>query len=317
MIRSKVLRADALLLLLAMLWGSGFIAQKWGLEHVSPMTFVMVRLVLATAFLAPLLLIRRSVPAQIPTPLRKLAPMLIGVAVMVFLGSWLQQSGLQTTEAGTAGFITGLYVVFTPLLGLLIGYRVRAMTWLATLIAVAGLFLLTVAGRPVLNIGDLLILICAVAWGAQLLFVGWLAPRMDVILLTVIQLGGAACISVVATLIFEPIDFEAILAARWPILYTALVTTGLAFLIQVWAQQHAPPAHAAILISLESVFSVLFGWWMLSERLSDIQIIGCVVMFIAIIVAELKPPRQEFFTGQPDEVSPPPPEADPRSRGPA
>ncbi|MDG2423852.1 MAG: DMT family transporter [Phycisphaerales bacterium] len=292
MTRSRVLRADALLLLLAIIWGSGFIAQKSAMIHIGPMTFITIRLMLGTAFIAPWLFLRKRSAPLVPTRFRTLLPILLGVIVAVFLGNWLQQTGLVTTEAGTTGFITSLYVVFTPLLGLLIGYRVRLMTWLAILIAVVGLFLVTVAGRPVLNSGDLLILLCAIAWGAQILFVGWLVPRMDPIQLTFIQLCGAALVSLLITPFFETISLESILAAKWDLLYSGLVASGLALMIQVFAQRNAPPAHAAILLSLEAVFAVLFGWWLLDEVLTTIQFIGCGVMFIAIVIAEIKPPRQ-------------------------
>ena len=317
MTRSKVLKADALLLILAAIWGSGFIAQKWGMDHVGPMTFIAIRLLLGTLFMAPWLFLRRPSSPPIPARLRTILPALMGVVVAVFIGNWLQQAVLLTTEAGTTGFITSLYVVFTPLLGLLIGYRARGLTWLATVIAVAGLFLLTVAGRPVLNFGDLLILLCAIAWAAQILLVGWLVHRMDPIRLTFIQLFGAAVISLIIAPFFEPVSMEAILEARWELLYSGLVASGLAFVIQVYAQRDAPPAHAAILISLEAVFAVFFGWWLLGEVLTTTQFIGCAVMFVAIVVAELKPPRQMDTAEVSDEVNLPRCEDDQQSHGPA
>jgi drug/metabolite transporter (DMT)-like permease len=233
--------------------------------------------------------------------------MLAGLTLTLFLGTWLQQLGLVTTEAGTAGFITGLYVVFTPLLGLLIGYRVRLMTWIASIIAVAGLFLLTVAGRPDLNIGDLMVLLSAIAWGGQLLFMGWLAPRMHPLVLTVTHLGGAGLLALIVTPFFESVTLAGLLAAKWNILFSALLATSLAFLLQAWAQRDAPPAHAAILISLEAVFAVLFGWWLLSESLSNTQIIGCGVMLTAILMAQIKPPRQAFCAQDDDTPIPPRP----------
>tara|TARA_Y100000589_G_scaffold316625_1_gene341588 strand:- start:4350 stop:5300 length:951 start_codon:yes stop_codon:yes gene_type:complete len=294
--RSKIFKADALLLILAMIWGSGFIAQKLPMELIGPMTFVTIRLLLGALFLLPFLFIR-SVPANPEFPgWRKLLPGLLGVIVVVFLGTWLQQVGLITTEAGTAGFITGLYVIFTPILGLFIGYRVRGLTWMATIIAVFGLFMLTVAGRPTINIGDLLILLSAIAWAAQILFVGWLAPKIDAILLTVIQLAGAGLLCLIITPFFEPLSLENILQCKGSLLYSGLIASGLAFLLQAAAQQDAPPAHAAILISLESVFAVLAGWLMLNEELTPLQFTGCGIMFFAIILAQIKPPRAAFGT---------------------
>lgn len=292
--RSKIFKADALLLVLAMIWGSGFIAQKLPMDLIGPMTFITIRLLLGALFLMPFLLLRRpSSNSEFPG-WKVLLPGLLGVIVMVFLGTWLQQVGLITTEAGTAGFITGLYVIFTPILGLFIGYRVRALTWLATIIAVIGLFMLTVAGRPSINLGDLLILLSAIAWAGQILFVGWLAPKVDALLLTIIQLAGAGLLCLCITPFFESFSLELILQCKWSILYSGLIASGLAFMLQAAAQQDAPPAHAAILISLESVFAVLAGWLMLNEELSAMQFAGCGIMFFAIILAQLKPPRSAF-----------------------
>ena len=293
--RSRILRADAMLLLLAMLWGYGFIAQKWAMLNIGPLTFVTIRLLLGTLVLLPFLYLGKRAAPRVKTSSRALIPLLIGAVIAVFLGTWLQQVGLMTTEVGTASFITGLYVIFTPLLGLLVGYYVRSLTWIAIIVAVIGLFLLSVAGRPVLNIGDLLVMVCAIAWGAQLLLVGWLAPRMDVIKLSVIQLAGAGLISLILTPIFEPLSLTAILAAKWELLYSGILASGAAFILQAWAQQDAPPAHAAILISFESVFGLAFGWWLLDEELTTVQLIGCALMFAAIIVAQIRPPRQAFF----------------------
>lgn len=292
--RSKIFKADALLLLLAMIWGSGFIAQKLPMELIGPMTFVTIRMMLGAIFLLPFLLIQKSKQDRQSPGWIKITPALIGVIAVVFLGTWLQQVGLVTTEAGTAGFITGLYVIFTPILGLFIGYRVRGLTWLATLIAVGGLFMLTVAGRPSINPGDILILLSAIAWAAQILFVGWLAQRMDALLLTIIQLAGAGLLCLCITPFLETVSFEKIMMCKWPLLYSGLVASGLAFLLQAAAQQDAPPAHAAILISLESVFAVLAGWLMLNEELSPMQLTGCGIMFLAILLAQIRPPRAAF-----------------------
>lgn len=277
-----------------MIWGSGFIAQKLPMDLIGPLTFVTIRLLLGALFLLPFLLIRRPRANSEFPGWKALLPGLIGVIAVVFLGTWLQQVGLITTEAGTAGFITGLYVIFTPILGLFIGYRVRSLTWMATIIAVIGLFLLTVAGRPTINMGDLLILLSAIAWAAQILFVGWLAPKIDALLLTIIQLAGAGLLCLIITPFFEPFSLEHIMQCKGSLLYSGLIASGLAFLLQAAAQQDAPPAHAAILISLESVFAVLAGWLMLNEELSPMQFTGCGIMFFAIILAQIKPPRAAF-----------------------
>ena len=170
-LRGRIFRADLILLLLAAVWGSGFIAQKWAMVSIGPLTFVTIRLMLGSLVLLPLFFLRKRCVTALPASRRKLIAASVLLIVMVFLGTWLQQKGLVTTEVGTAGFITGLYVVFTPLLGLFVGYIVRPTTWFAITAAVAGLFLLTVAGKPEINRGDLLVLLSAIAWGGQVLLV--------------------------------------------------------------------------------------------------------------------------------------------------
>jgi drug/metabolite transporter (DMT)-like permease len=289
----RVLRADALLLIVAIIWGVGFVIQRVAMESVGPMTFTGVRLLIGTLSMLPLLpLARRLAPAEFkPVSRRRLLLGLTGAGLAMAFGAVLQQAGLVYTTAGIAGFITGLYVVFVPLMGLLIGYFVRWTTWVAVLVATIGLYLLSVQGQPTLNPGDGLVLLGSVAWAAQLLIIGWLALRCDPVRIAIFQTCFAGLLTLAIAIPWEQPQFTAIVSI-WPeLLFSGVLAVGAAFLIQTIAQQEAPPAHAAVLLAMEAVFGAIAGWVFLSEYLSVVQIVGCVVMFVGIVVAQLRPPR--------------------------
>lgn len=289
----RVLRADALLLLVAIIWGVGFVIQRMAMETVGPITFTGVRLLIGTISILPLLpLAKRLSPATLrPVSRQKLLFGMIGAGLAMAAGSVLQQAGLVYTSAGIAGFITGLYVVFVPILGLFIGYFVRWTTWAAVLVATAGLYLLSVQGQTMLNPGDGLVLLGSIAWAAQVLITGWLAVRCDPVRIALFQTAFAGLLTLGIAISWEQLEISALLGI-WPeLLYSGVLAVGAAFLIQVIAQQNAPPAHAAVLLALEAVFGAIAGWAFLNEILSPIQLLGCVVMLAGIVLAQLRTPR--------------------------
>ena len=289
----RTIRADALLMLGAIICGVGFVVHRTANESVGPITFSGARFLLGAILLVPLLRYgtRLSTSPRLPASRSSLMLGMLGAGLAMTIGGVLQQIGLVYTSAGIAGFITGLYVIFVPLIGLLIGYFVRWSTWLAVVVAMLGLYLLTVEGQPSLNIGDLYILFATVAWAAQVLIIGWLALRADPIRIAIVQNSMAAVILTILAFILEEPDLHA-LSSIWPeLLYSGGLAVGLAFLLQIIAQQHAPPAHAAVLLAMEAVFAALAGWAFLSETLHPIQLIGCILMFIGIVLAQLRPPR--------------------------
>ena len=289
----RVFRADALLLLVALIWGVGFVIQRTAMDTIGPITFTGVRLLIGSLSMLPLLPLAAKMAPKNPRPTSKSA-LLLGLCaagMAMSLGAVLQQAGLVYTSAGIAGFITGLYVVFVPLLGLLVGYFVRWTTWAAVLLATGGLYLLSVQGQSTPNIGDLLVLLGAVAWGAQFLIIGWLAVRADPVRIAIFQTTFAGVLVLLAAVLWESPDPAAILAI-WPeFLYSGVLAVGAAFLIQIIAQQDAPPAHAAVILAMEAVFGALAGWAFLSEQLTLTQLIGCAVMLVGILLAQLRPPR--------------------------
>ena len=289
----KILRADALLLLVAIIWGVGFVIQRMAMESVGPVTFTGVRLLIGTLSMLPLIpLARRLAPATLkPVSRQKLLLGMIGAGLAMSAGAVLQQAGLVHTSAGIAGFITGLYVVFVPILGLFLGYFVRWTTWAAVLVATAGLYLLSVQGQPTLNPGDGLVLLGSIAWAAQVLITGWLAVRCDPVRIAIIQTAFAGLLTLGIALSWEQPEIAGLLDI-WPeLLFSGVLAVGAAFLIQIIAQQDAPPAHTAVILALEAVFGAIAGWAFLNEVLSPIQVLGCIVMFVGIVLAQLRPPR--------------------------
>lgn len=289
----QVLRADALLLLVAIIWGVGFVIQRTAMESVGPVTFTGVRLLIGTVSMLPLLPLAGRLAPKLTKPVsrRHLLLGLTGAGLAMSFGAVLQQAGLVYTTAGIAGFITGLYVVFVPLLGLLVGYFVRWTTWAAVLVATGGLYMLSVQGQPALNPGDGLVLLGSVAWAAQVLIIGWLALRCDPVRIAIFQTCFAGVLTLAIAIPWEQPEFAALISI-WPeLLYSGVLAVGAAFLIQIIAQQDAPPAHAAVLLALEAVFGAWAGWAFLNEQLTGTQIVGCLVMFVGIVLAQLRPPR--------------------------
>jgi drug/metabolite transporter (DMT)-like permease len=282
----SVFANDSLLLLTAAIWGLAFVAQRAGMEHVGPFTYNALRFALGALSLVPIILIRGA-PAAPPRPTGGAVSAGLLAGAVLFLGASFQQSGIVSTTAGKAGFITGLYVVLVPLAGLLWGQRTGISAWVGALLCVAGLFLLSVTDSLTIERGDLLVLISAFLWAAHVQVVGWLSPRVDPFRLSCVQFIVCSLLCAGGALVFERPSLDGIRAAAWPILYGGVMSAGIAFTLQVVAQRRAPPAHAAILLSLESVFAVLGGAVVLGERLSARGASGCAIMFMGMIVSQV------------------------------
>jgi drug/metabolite transporter (DMT)-like permease len=296
----SVIANDSLLLLTAVIWGMAFVAQRIGMDHVGPFTYNAVRFALGSLVLLPFVLIRGP---WVPRPngtdraprIGAVPAGLIAGAVLVF-GASLQQIGLVSTTAGKAGFITGLYVVLVPLSGLLWSQRTGVTAWLGAVLCLVGLFFLSVTAELTVERGDLFVLIGSVFWAAHVQVVGWLSPRTDPVRLACAQFAVCSLASAGGALLTEQVRLPTILAASGPILYGGILSVGIAYTLQVVAQRSAPPAHAAILLSLESVFAALGGSLILGERLGARGALGCALMFGGMIVSQaplLVSPRAE------------------------
>ncbi len=290
---ASTLKADGLLLLTAAIWGCAFVAQRVGMDHVGPYTFNGVRFALGALALIPLI---RYLDTQkkgknlLPAAGWRtylLSGAIAGVAL--FAGASLQQIGLVYTTAGKAGFITGLYVVIVPLLGLFFRQRPGASTWAGALMAAVGMYFLSVTEDFTIAYGDVLELIGAFFWAGHVLIIGWLSPRLDPVRLAAFQFAACSLLSLGAAVALEPITTQGLMGASWAILYGGLMSVGVAYTLQVVAQRQAPPAHAAIILSLESVFAALAGWLLLAEVLDERALIGCGLMLAGMLLSQLRP----------------------------
>ena len=286
--KQGTLKADFLLLLTATIWGFAFVAQRVGMESVGPFTFNGVRFALGSLSLVPLILLfgKKEKPAR---PIEAISVPKGGIlaGVALFAGASLQQVGIVYTTAGNAGFITGLYVVIVPLLGLFWRQRPHTGTWLGAILAVVGLYFLSVTDDFTIGFGDLLVLIGAFFWAGHVLLIGWLAPRTDALKLAATQFAVCALLSLLTALATETISLTGIEQALIPILYGGFGSTGVAYTLQIVAQRDAHPAHSAIILSLEGTFAALGGWLLLHEVLSPRGLAGCALMLGGMILSEV------------------------------
>lgn len=285
----KTIRTDLLLLLTAFIWGFAFVAQRVGMEYVGPFTYNAVRFALGGLSLLPVALVLRRKGWVHVGPVKPLwwAGPLLGL--VLFGGASLQQVGLVFTTAGKAGFITGLYVILVPLVGLFWGQRAGMGAWIGALLAVAGLYLLSVTDAMSIEYGDLLVLVGAFFWTGHVQLIGWLSKRVDTLLLSVTQFMVCAVLSLVVALFTETISAPTLLQAAPAILYGGLLSVGVAYTLQIVAQRIARPSHAAILLSLESAFAALGGWLLLSEQLTPRALLGCGLMMAGMLISQLLP----------------------------
>ncbi|MEZ7196463.1 DMT family transporter [Pseudodesulfovibrio karagichevae] len=301
---TRALRADILLFVTAAIWGLAFVAQRVGMEHVGPLTFNGIRFALGALALVPLILAmeRRRAPDNAGADKKR---MLIGgglLGIALFVGASLQQIGLagpqlagfglEASTAGKAGFITGLYVVLVPIFGLLLAQRPGWGTWIGAGLAVVGMYLLSVTSDLTISFGDLLVFIGAFFWAGHVLLVGKLSPGLDgvdAIKLATIQFAACAVLSLIGAVATEEITLTGVVGAIPAIAYGGLMSVGVAYTFQVVAQRDAQPAHAAIILSLESVFAAIGGWLMLGEVLSTRGLIGCGLMLGGMLLSQLKP----------------------------
>jgi len=288
---SSKTRSDILLLLAAAIWGFAFVAQRVGMEYVGPFTFSAVRFSLGSLVLMPFLFFRKHLTfnrLNLSNPERKNIWLQINLGLLVFAGISFQQYGLLYTTAGNAGFITGLYVVFVPVAGLFLGQRNHITIWTGVVLALIGLYFLSVKEGFTINFGDSLVFICALIWTAHVLIIGHVAPRTDPIRTAIIQFAICSILSWIVAIGLEEIRWRPILDAVWPILYGGVLSVGIGYTLQVFAQQKAHPAYASIILSLESVFAVFGGWLLLGEAVTGKILLGCCLMLGGMIVAQLK-----------------------------
>jgi drug/metabolite transporter (DMT)-like permease len=292
MVEKGFYKSDSLLMLTAIIWGSAFVAQRVGMSYVGPLTFNGVRFALGTIVLLPFVRWRNQ-HQKITSSLQRTSLAWQGlwggglVGLLLFSGASLQQIGLVYTTAGKAGFITGLYVIIVPLMGLFLGQWPGWGGWVGACCATIGLYLLSMTEALTFAPGDLWILFGAFFWAAHVLALSWLSPRMERLKLACTQYAVCSVLSLLGAYFTETITLDGIKGAIIPILYGGILSVGIAYTLQVVAQRHAPPIHAAIILSLEAVFAALAGWLILGEMLSLRGLIGCALMFTGMLSALL------------------------------
>ncbi|MBR5524751.1 MAG: DMT family transporter [Clostridia bacterium] len=291
------MRGNLLLLLTAFIWGVAFVAQKEGGAQMGSLTFNGVRSLLGGGLLLVLLplLDRVGLSRRPSTADEKRSVWLGGVlcGLALFAATNLQQIGLLTTSAGKGGFITALYIVLVPVFGLIIGRRTTLFTWLGVALAVVGLYLLCMQGESGIGSGDLLVLLCAPIFSVQILLVDRFAPRTDCIRLACVQFFTVGILNIPLMFIFEQPSLSAMLACWESVLYAGLLSSGVAYTLQIVAQKDSHPTTASVLMSFESVFAVLAGVVLLGDRMTVWEWSGCAVMFAAVILAQLPAPKRK------------------------
>ena len=283
------LRGSLALLSATVIWGSAFIAQSVGMDYIGPFTFQTMRSVLAVPFLIVVVFLlehspQKSVEKWCRPELWK-AGLPCGIALFVAAG--LQQMGIVHTSAGKAGFITAMYIVLVPILGIFLHKKPPVTAWVSVGLAVVGLYLLSCVGVTQVNIGDLYLLGCALGYAVQITLVDQMGSEVDGLRLNCVQSLFCGIFSGIVMFLTEEPDFSSILACWIPLVYAGIFSLGIAYSLQIIGQKHLDPTPAALIMSLESVFAVLFGWLLLHERMSTAELCGCALVFSAVILSQI------------------------------
>ena len=294
-------RNSFLLLLTAIIWGSAFVAQSVGMEHVEPFTFTFARSIIGGVVLIPVIVLLRKARSAESREAQRVARVTkyewiggICCGIALCAASNFQQIGMLHTTVGKAGFITALYVVIVPILGLFLRKRVPALIWFCVVLSVVGLYLLCMPkGAFSLAQGDVLVLICALLFSFHILIIDYFSPKGDGVVISCIQFFVCGVLSGIIMLFVENPTFANIMDAKWSVLYAGALSSGVAYTLQVVAQKGVNPTVASLILCLESVVAVLAGWIILGDKLTSRELAGCILMFVAIVLAQLPTPKKE------------------------
>jgi drug/metabolite transporter (DMT)-like permease len=298
----KQIKVNLLLLITAIIWGTSFVVQKLGMNYIDPFTFGASRFLLGAIVLVPVIMIfdklgKRNETTKIEKTKKvkfKTRDLLIGgvlCGTALFLGASAQQWGIVYTTAGKAGFITALYIVLVPLIGIFMHKKVNLITWLGVGLAVIGLYLLTIKDGFSIQKGDAIVLIGTVFWALQIIFVDMYVDKTDGIKLSFVQFVTAGLLSAIASVLFESPSISGIIACAGPIIYAAIMVVGVAYTLQIIGQKYTNPTVAAIILSMESVFAVISGAIFLNESTNMRESFGCVLVFVSVLVTQVKPKK--------------------------
>ena len=286
------IRQNVLPVIAAMIWGSAFLAQRDGAEHMEAFAFNAARSVTAFVFLLALCLVRRRFRGSAVRSWRELGIAGACCGAALATATWLQQTGIATTDAGKAGFITALYIVIVPLVGkFLLKRPAPPSIWVSVPLAAVGLYLLSITDGFTMEAGDAYILASAFVFSAQILLIDHFSRRVDGVALSCAQFLAIAVISLLGAAVSgETVSAEALRLCLWAILYTGILSSGVAYTLQILAQKDSNPMVVSLLLSLEAVFAALFGALFRHERMTGRELFGCLLMFAAVAIAQIPAP---------------------------
>ena len=316
-VKTHKLRNTFFLFLTAMIWGAAFVAQSVSMDYIGPFTFICLRSVIGGLFLIPVIIVLDGIrkksqnesadvvnsenilhieteeKQRLSWKNKQLIEGGIVCGIFLFFANCFQQTGIQYTTVGKAGFITTFYIIIVPLIGLFFKKYCGILTWIGVVVALAGLYFLCITQKLTIQRGDALILCCSVLYAGQILAIDHYNPFVDGVKMSCIQFLTGGILGAVFMLLFENPSIAMILSAAGPILYTGIMSTGVGYTLQILGQKGLNPTVAALIMSLESVFSALSGYLFLHQLLTTRELIGCALMFIAIVLAQLPDIRRK------------------------
>ena len=283
------IKSSLLLFTAASIWGVAFVAQSIGMEYMGPFTFNGARFLLGGIVLLPFALFRLKREKDRGREADKKLMLSGGLAcgIAIFVASTFQQIGMQYTTVGKAGFITALYIVIVPLISIFLGKRYSYIVWFGVFLAAIGFYFLSISGNISISVGDILIMFCAISFSVHILIIDYLAPKMDGVALSCMQFLFSGVVSWILAVILETPSLQGIIKGGIPVLYAGIFSCGVAYTLQIIGQTKVAPATATLILSLESVISVLAGWVILKEALTGRQVLGCILVFAAVILVQL------------------------------
>lgn len=299
----KSLRSSLMLTLTALIWGSAFVAQSEGMNYVGAFTFNACRFIIGGLVLIPCIFLlsklnesQREQMSKAEVRSQRRTGIIGGLCCGIFLciGSTLQQFGIAQTTVGKAGFITSLYIIIVPVLGLFLRRKVGLNIWISVAIAAVGMYLLCITDGLSISRGDFLVLLCAFGFSLHILVIDYFSPKADGVLISCVQFFTAGAVSCIFMFIFEQPSWGAVFSAWAPVLYAGVMSCGVAYTLQVVAQKDIEPTIATLIMSLESVFSLLAGWVLLGQKMSGKELFGCVLVLAAILLAQMPERRKEL-----------------------
>jgi len=276
------------LFITAVIWGIAFVAQSAGMDYIGPFSFNAIRYGMGSIVLIPVIIVLRKLRRPKDDSLQDTVKGGILCGLALCAASLFQQFGILYTTVGKAGFITALYIIIVPFYGVLLKRKIEKKAWLAAGIAIIGFYLMCMSESFSLSLGDGLVLISAFIWGVQIMLVDKYSKRADPVMLSSIEFGTSSLLCAVFAFIFErDITWKAVTDCAIPLLYAGVMSCGIAYTLQVVAQKRVRPTLACLIMSLEAVFSALAGWVLLGQSMTGMEILGCVLVFAGVVVAQI------------------------------